>query len=308
MIRQCAFTKEHSMLKGGLHCHTTRSDGRGTPEEVERLHARHGYDFLALTDHNFYNYADYAPEAGLLIVPGMEIDAVIDSDLGLCFHSVCIGPARENGNGFAQDQRPEHPHVKTWQEFQTRLDQVHAAKNLTLYCHPDWSRTPARSFENLQGNFAMEIWNTGCVMDNDMDKDAYAWDEVLLDGHKIFGAATDDGHAMNQHCGGYVMVNAEKNLDDILRALSQGAFYSSTGPEIYDFYIDGDRAVVECSPCQFVGFINGTQPNRLVRNAGGLVTRAEIKLPEETRYLRATMVDAEGRRAWTNPIFLDERR
>ena len=75
MIRQCAFTKEHSMLKGGLHCHTTRSDGRGTPEEVERLHARHGYDFLALTDHNFYNYADYAPEAGLLIVPGMEIDA-----------------------------------------------------------------------------------------------------------------------------------------------------------------------------------------------------------------------------------------
>ena len=164
------------MLKGGLHCHTTRSDGRGTPEEVERLHARHGYDFLALTDHNFYNYADYAPETGLLIIPGMEIDAEIDSDLGMCFHSVCIGPAREKGNGFAQDQRSEHPHVKTWQEFQTRLDQVHAAKNLTLYCHPDWSRTPARSFENLQGNFAMEIWNTGCVMDNDMDKDAYAWD------------------------------------------------------------------------------------------------------------------------------------
>ena len=307
MIRQCAFTKEHSMLKGGLHCHTTRSDGRGTPEEVERLHARHGYDFLALTDHNFYNYADYAPETGLLIIPGMEIDAEIDSDLGMCFHSVCIGPAREKGNGFAQDQRPEHPHVKTWQEFQTRLDQVHAAKNLTLYCHPDWSRTPARSFENLQGNFAMEIWNTASVMDNDMDKDAYTWDEVLLDGHKIFGAATDDGHAMDQHCGGYVMVNVEKHLDDVLRALSQGAFYSSTGPEIYDFYIDGDRAVVECSPCRFVSFINGTRPNPLVRTPGGLVTRAEIKLPDETRYLRATMVDAEGHRAWTNPIFLDER-
>ena len=106
MIRQRAFTKEHSMLKGGLHCHTTRSDGRGTPEEVERLHARHGYDFLALTDHNFYNYADYAPETGLLIIPGMEIDAEIDSDLGMCYHTVCVGPARENGNGFAQDQRP----------------------------------------------------------------------------------------------------------------------------------------------------------------------------------------------------------
>ena len=49
MIRQGAFVgaKDKKMLKGGLHCHTTRSDGRGTPEEVIRMHAEHGYDFLA---------------------------------------------------------------------------------------------------------------------------------------------------------------------------------------------------------------------------------------------------------------------
>ena len=36
MIRQAAFAgnKNNPMLKGGLHCHTTRSDGHGTPEEV----------------------------------------------------------------------------------------------------------------------------------------------------------------------------------------------------------------------------------------------------------------------------------
>ena len=40
MIRQQAFAgkKDAPMYKGGLHCHTTRSDGRGTPEEVNRLH------------------------------------------------------------------------------------------------------------------------------------------------------------------------------------------------------------------------------------------------------------------------------
>ena len=38
------------MLKGGLHCHTTRSDGDGTPEEVIRLHKENNYDFIA-----FYN-------------------------------------------------------------------------------------------------------------------------------------------------------------------------------------------------------------------------------------------------------------
>lgn len=32
IIRQAAFEPCEKMLKGGLHCHTTRSDGSGTPE------------------------------------------------------------------------------------------------------------------------------------------------------------------------------------------------------------------------------------------------------------------------------------
>ena len=61
MLRQAAFGGEEKLLKGGLHCHTTRSDGRGTPEEVIRLHASNGYDFLALTDHRIYNYETSRP-------------------------------------------------------------------------------------------------------------------------------------------------------------------------------------------------------------------------------------------------------
>ena len=34
LIRQNAFDGKERMLKGALHCHTTRSDGDGTPEEV----------------------------------------------------------------------------------------------------------------------------------------------------------------------------------------------------------------------------------------------------------------------------------
>lgn len=46
MIRQQAFSGDETMLKGGLHCHTTRSDGKGSPEEVIRYHHQNGYDFL----------------------------------------------------------------------------------------------------------------------------------------------------------------------------------------------------------------------------------------------------------------------
>ena len=36
----------------------------------------------------------------------------------------------------------------------------------------------------------------------------------------IYGVATDDGHSMEQHCNGWVMVNAENNVDAILEALN----------------------------------------------------------------------------------------
>ena len=93
IIRQQAFTGGNDkFLKGGLHCHTTRSDGQLPPEEVIRLHAENGYDFLALTDHRFYNYTNFAPETNVLIVPGMETcsrgqpakaDAYIETGLAL---------------------------------------------------------------------------------------------------------------------------------------------------------------------------------------------------------------------------------
>ena len=38
MRQQQAFIGKEKMLKGGLHCHTTRSDGRDTPEDVIRYH------------------------------------------------------------------------------------------------------------------------------------------------------------------------------------------------------------------------------------------------------------------------------
>ena len=38
VLRQAAFTAQRKMLKGSLHCHTTRSDGEGSPAAVEQLH------------------------------------------------------------------------------------------------------------------------------------------------------------------------------------------------------------------------------------------------------------------------------
>ena len=304
-ITQLAFQGSEKLLKGALHCHTTRSDGKGTPEEVIRLHARNGYDFMALTDHRCYNYQNYAPETNMTIIPGMEMDRGLTDGEGLCFHTVCLGPSREDGNPFRQDERFDSGKVRNQYEYQSVLDWLHSAGQLTIYCHPEWSCTPTRLWDRLHGNFALELWNTGCALEDDMDTDnGGQWDDLLVRGAVIYGVAVDDGHAMCQHCRGWVRVNAKNELNAILDALQKGAFYASCGPEIRDFYVEDGKAVVECSPCAFIQLRTGVRPTPAQRGENGGITRAELPLREGDRYVRATMVDAEGRRAWTNPIFL----
>lgn len=155
----------------------------------------------------------------------------------------------------------------------------------------------------------MEIWNSGCAILCEMDRDASYWDELLGMGKRIWGVATDDCHGVAETCKGYVMVNAENDVKSILKALEDGAFYSSCGPEIFDFYVEDGKAIVECSPAAKVRFHSDMHPTRIVFADNGEMTRAEFDLnggwPGNYSYIRATVIDKDGKFAWTNPIFLD---
>lgn len=308
MKRQEAFINQNKMLKGGLHCHTTRSDGHGTPDEVIRLHKENGYDFLALTDHRIYNYKNYAEDVEITIIPGMEFDNTFDRENGFrTFHQVFIGPD-DGTNGYTQDEELPAGTAKNQKEFQRYLDEAHSKNNLTIYCHPQWSSTPVSYFNELEGNIAFEIWNSGCAIENLMDTDnGMYWDELLGQGKNIFAVATDDGHAMHQHCNGWVMVNAENSVKAILESLKKGAFYSSCGPVIKDFYVDDEGvAHIETSECQTILFQSDKHPSRKFEANGTPLTSASIKLTGSRpyTYIRATVIDKNGKRAWTNPIKL----
>ncbi len=308
MNRQSAFIDVQRHLKGGLHCHTTRSDGRGEPDDVIRLHAENGYDFLALTDHRVYNYLNFAPDVKMTIIPGVEMDYNLPCPAGIhCHHIVTIGPEKEMGNGFEQDQRIMGGHAVTEAEMQEMLDMLHAHNNMTVYCHPEWSGVLLEEFENLKGNFAMEIWNSGCAIEDGVDTNAMYWDDMLVKGKKIWGVATDDGHAMHHHCKGWVMVNSENNIAAILDALKQGKFYSSCGPEIHDFYIEDGVAHVKCSEAVEIQYRSKNVPYRLNKaEAGKTITEGSMAVRKGSGYIRAIVTDAQGRRAWTNPIFFED--
>jgi len=314
ILRQQAFVGRKRMLKGNLHTHTTRSDGELSPEDAIRFYYERGYDFLALTDHRKYNYLNFAPEIPITIIPGMEFDCDFERSMEegfRCFHTVSIGASRIDGNGFEQDDYYDSGIASNQEEYQSYLDWMHEKNNLTIYCHPQWSSTPARYFENLQGDFAMEIWNSQCALRHHNDMDAMYWDELLGQGKKIYGVASDDAHGSKIYGNGWVMVQSENHLKAIIKALKEGAFYSSCGPEIYDFYIDTerDKAVIECSPASIIRIQSDKHPTDFVESKDGTMTRAEFDLrsqaawPGRYQYVRLTVIDRNGKYAWTNPIF-----
>jgi len=210
------------------------------------------------------------------------------------------------GNGYVQDQQFEKPDVKDQFELQPYLDELHKNKNLTIYCHPGWSGTTAREFEQVRGHIAIEVWNSHCAKFHDSDKDAMYWDELLRQGIRIWGVATDDTHNRGAICEGWIMVNAERDVDSILRAIENGAFYASAGPEIYDFYVENGKAVIKCSPAAMIRFHSGYSPNAVHKAEGELLTTAEKAVNEQIAYIRASVTDEAGRMAWTNPIFFKD--
>lgn len=312
MLRQQAFIKKNKMLKGALHVHTNRSDGIYTPEETIKKYKEKGFDFMSITDHRIYNFKNFAPETGMTVIPGVENESVgirYETRGGYtCFHIVAIGPSKEDGNGYEHDEDTGRADVRSSEQYQPYLDEMHRRNNLTIYCHPEWSSTPARLFETQKGHFAMEIFNSGSAISDD-DTDAAYWDEILDRGNRWYGVATDDMHNDSYLGLGWVMVNAENNINAILEALKNGEFYSSCGPEIYDFYVEDGKAIIDCSPVAKVRLHSMNHPKRVTRDANGNITHAEFDLanawPTGYEYVRISIVDKDGKKAWTNPIFFD---
>jgi hypothetical protein len=66
------------LLKGALHVHTTCSDGELTIAETVWVYADLGFDFIALTDHDYLLRGDcykdiHRLESGLMIFNGVEV-------------------------------------------------------------------------------------------------------------------------------------------------------------------------------------------------------------------------------------------
>ncbi len=305
--RHSAFAAPGRFWRGNLHTHSTRSDGVLPPEEVCRRYRAEGYDFMALTDHfiGAYGYpiVDTVPmrDAGFTTILGAELHSgpMLNGEL---WHILAVGVPAD----FAPPQSPDF-HVHAGQETGPKLAaRAVAAGAFVAIAHPQWSGLTLADARSITAAHAVEIYNHGCATGCDRADGFGIADLLLTEGRALSMIATDDAHFSEpDHFGGWVMVKAEANEPkDLLAALKAGDFYSSQGPELRDVRVEGQTVVVECTAAASV-IVQGTGTGAKGVH-GHSMTRAVVPLDRlnGSPWVRVTVIDAAGKRAWSNPIWI----
>lgn len=285
--------------KGNLHSHTTISDGNGDPADVIERYRDAGWDFLAITDHRRFGYHDDLCEENFLVLPGIEGD--VHPEMGT-HHVVALGDSSwKHKHGKALELLAHQTNVG-----QHLLDVMQTEGGLTMYCHPVWSRQEFEDIQDLDGFSLFEIYNHLCEHRNRTGLAVLYWDSLLRRGRRIWGTATDDCHSIDRDAlGGWVMVRSDQlTTKSILDALRNGHFYSSTGPEIFEWSVKNDELHVQCSAVRsihFVAYESHGQSFHAEPDQG--ITEAVYHRKGAETFVRAECVDFDGRTAWTNPVF-----
>jgi hypothetical protein len=305
--------------KGNLHCHSTMSDGKLDPYTLVEMYKRRGYSFIAFSEHELFTAWKEFNEDTFIIMPGIE-RSVHETGTRKCYHIHGIMGSTEyiKNNDFIPLRHNIRVPVPQWNGKETAQDIINELRNtgnLVMINHPLWSYNELEDLVELEGYHALEIYNHGCEVENKTGLATVYWDSLLRRGIRTWGVATDDNHNNNRYeeapidwdsFGGWVCVKAEKlSQDSISKALLQGQFYSSTGPEIYNYGIKDGIAFVECSPVKTIFFLSYEGRGESRRNKDGKpISYAECKIGDKEKYVRIECVDEFGRTAWSNPIFL----
>jgi hypothetical protein len=324
--------------KANLHCHSTVSDGARTPEEIKELYKKQGYSIVAYTDHNIMLPHPELKDEEFLPLTGVEFD--ISNDTGdtsegeTChFNFIALDENMDitpfwNREVYApkfkesslslikvDESLPDFKREYTIDCISGMMEYGRENGFFVTYNHPYWSYETYPRYMGYHGMHAMEIINTisrtGTGIYEYNDK---VYDEMLRGGKQIFCIAADDchikfpfGHRKCDACRSYTVIKAEKlDYPTISRALINGDFYSSEGPVIKSLWYEDGKVCIETEPVDKIVFT--TNPGRGMayfdesENGSGL-TYAEHPFTEKNNYIRITINDKSGNRAYTNAYF-----
>lgn len=337
-MRKYLFPAKSNFYKANLHVHTTVSDGEMTPEEIKKVYSEKGYSIVAFTDHEVMVPHPELTDEHFLALTSTEISVNnrYDCDFGFVktYHLNIYSP-REGQNCFNTFDRSNMWLKHSFDYITAEQEMINYDRSYSVECindiikkandegclvsynHPVWSLQDYMDYIDIKGLWGIELYNTGCARNGYFDSEK-PFDDLLRKGERLFPLATDDAHRMKDCFGGFVMVNADElTYDKVFESLKNGDFYCSTAPELYEISIEGSKIKIVTSPVAFVGL--STDCRQLYsKGAEGAELLTEVsfdldwyfKLAEqavnEHRYIRITLVDEFGNKAFSRAYHIDE--
>jgi hypothetical protein len=302
-----AFAAAGTFYRGNLHTHSNLSDGALSLDDVVSRYKAVGYDFVAMSEHfiKAFNWpiADTRHLRGnaFTTLIGAELHAPVTS-AGELWHILATGLPLDFAPPSKNEKGPE---------LARRAAEAGA---FVTIAHPAWSRYTLEDGRALDAAHAVEIYNHGCAIENDLGDGTYLLDQLLNTGQQLTAIATDDAHFKTpDHFGGWVHVKAPSlQPEALLTALKAGHHYASQGPLLHDIRMHSKRIEIETSPVDTITVVCGN--SRTCVRTGRAITSAAFDLAtlesgwlleKRSPWIRVTAIDHAGKKAWSNPIWLD---
>ena len=293
------FQSPGEWLKVGIHIHTDRSDGAVSPAQAVAAYKARGYDVLVFGDHWHVTVPEDVPPE-MVLIPGAEYGARLAEDpAGTHFMAVGMQEGHDDELRSLRD------------EPYTMAEALMELCEYLVLAHPYWSALTTELIARLPGLPALEVYNHGCEVEDGLGCANYVWDQLLARGERWDAVAADDAHWRrdDDRFGGWVMLKAEQRTPEaVIAALKGGSFYATGGPEIHSVEFSGPRHVqARSSPVRSILFrCNGSLGDGLhAAGPGGSLTEAEHILPDRACFVRVEVTDQAGRKAWSNPFYLE---
>lgn len=287
--------------RGNLHTHSTASDGTLSPAETIATYRQAGYDFVAITDHFMERHG--FPITDTTALRSREFTTLLGAELhapGLrndeIWHILAVGLPL----GFVPPVDGE-----TGPQLASRAIEAGAFVGIA---HPVWYGLTLDEVRSVDAAHAIEIYNETCVAMNDRGDSWSVLDMLLTEGRRLSAFGSDDAHFIDGRpdaFGAWVWVRSESlDPDALLAALKAGQYYTSQGPLIHDIAIDDNREVItiSCSPAASI-YATGPYWSAGAKHGRGIIDATFSLQDFNGAYCRVTVVDANGKRAWSNPIW-----
>ncbi len=330
-MKKYLLPEKGQFYKANLHCHTTVSDGKMSPEEIKEAYMSAGYSVVAFTDHellithpdladenfvplNAYEMevSEHYPRTSVSKVCHMCLIALDpDKTTPVCFHREKYLTKRLAPKVPLVNYNPDEPDYERVYGADGVNDVMKTAREngfFVTYNHPTWSREGCSEYCGYEYMNAMEVYNTECEVLGYFEYNEKAYDEILRSGKRIYCVATDDTHTKEALFGGFTMIKAEKlEYKTITNAMVNGDFYASQGPEIHNLWFEDGVLHIDCSDVKHIRFNMGVRRSKkFVAEEGGVLNTAELEILPTDMYVRVTICDANGKMAYTNAYFTDE--